>query len=59
MTFDIGVVAFIGVVLLGLALAWGLTQNRRRNRRLDPVTDQATRALYNEPSSTTEGRPQA
>ena len=59
MTFDIGVVAFIGVVLLGLALAWGLTQNRRRNRRLDPVTDQATQALYNEPSSTHEGRPQA
>ena len=59
MTFDIGVVAFIGVVLLGLALAWGLTQNRRRNRRPDPVTDQATPALYTEPSSTHEGRPQA
>ncbi len=46
---QLGTVAAIGVILLGLALAWGLYQNHRRNRRMDPVTDQATKALYDRP----------
>ena len=46
---SIGTAAVIGAILLGLALAWGLIQNRRRNRRMDPITDEATEVLYDRP----------
>ena len=34
---------FIGAVVLGAALAFGILQNRRRNRANEPVTKQAVR----------------
>ena len=43
------VLFFVGIpilILLGLALAWGLYQNSHRNRRRDVQTDVATRELY-------------
>ena len=35
-----------GVVILGLALAWGMARWSMRDRRLDPVTEASTAALY-------------
>ena len=37
---------FVGAVILLIALIWGLTAYRRRNRANVPVTEQATRELY-------------
>jgi hypothetical protein len=37
------------IVLVGGVLAWGLMQNKRRNRANDPVTSAATKALYEDP----------
>jgi hypothetical protein len=39
---------FIGAVILGLALAYGITRNRRRTIAEKRVTDQATKSLYAE-----------
>jgi hypothetical protein len=39
---------FIGAVILGLALAYGIKRNRRRNIAEKRVTDQATKGLYAE-----------
>jgi hypothetical protein len=41
----------IGAIVLLAVLAWGLMRNRGRNRRMDPVTDQATRAEYDDPKA--------
>ena len=46
---ELGTVALIGVILLGLALAWGIAQNKRRDRRMDRQTDAATRNRYDSP----------
>jgi hypothetical protein len=37
----------LGVILLGLGLAYGVYKYHTRDRRLDPVTEEATGALYN------------
>jgi hypothetical protein len=37
-----------GLILLGLGLAYGSAMVARRNRRLDPVTEAATAALYDQ-----------
>jgi hypothetical protein len=39
---------FIGAVILGLALAYGIMRNRRRTITDKRVTDRATRSLYAE-----------
>ena len=39
---------FIGAVILGLALAYGIMRNRRRTIAEKRVTDQATKSLYAE-----------
>lgn len=41
----------LGLLVLMAALAWGVTQHRRRNRANDPVTEAATRAEYDRPDS--------
>ena len=41
----------IGAAVLLLALGWGLVQNKRRNRRNDPITEAATRAEYSNPET--------
>jgi hypothetical protein len=51
---DLGSIALIGVILLGLALAWGMYQNSRRDRRQDRRTDAATRDLYDRGGDDTE-----
>jgi len=43
---ELGTVAIIGVILLAIAIAWGMYQNSRRDRRKDPCTDEVTRELY-------------
>lgn len=43
---ELGSVALIGVIVLAIAIAWGMYQNSRRDRRRDPETDAATRELY-------------
>jgi hypothetical protein len=40
----------LGLVVLALALAWGLLQNRRRNRANDRITEEATREQYSDPA---------
>ena len=40
------VIDVIGVVLLGLALAWGMARWAWRNKTKDPMTEAATRAEY-------------
>lgn len=44
----------IGILALLAALAYGFRQYRSRNRANDPVTDQATRAIYREPEAAYE-----
>jgi len=39
---------FIGAVILGLALAYGIMRNRRRTIAEKRLTDQATKSLYAE-----------
>ncbi|MDG2520649.1 hypothetical protein P7B02_03765 [Caulobacter segnis] len=41
----------IGVILLGLALAWGLLRYKSRNKAIDRVSEDATRAQYADPES--------
>jgi hypothetical protein len=40
-----------GFIALGVALAYGLTQNARRDKRRDAVTEAATRDLYDKARS--------
>lgn len=40
----------IGVILLGLALAWGLLRYKTRNKANDRVSEEATRAEYSDPA---------
>lgn len=46
----LGVAAIAGAILLGLALAYGMLQNSRRDRRNDKLTEAATRDLYDHPA---------
>lgn len=41
----------IGVLLLGLALAFGLWRYKTRNKANDPLTEEATRQEYDHPGS--------
>lgn len=41
----------VGVILLGLALAWGLFRYRTRNKANDRITEEATRQEYDHPAS--------
>jgi hypothetical protein len=41
-----GLMNFVGVAILGLALAYGAYRYATRNRRNDPVTEASTAALY-------------
>jgi hypothetical protein len=50
---DVGGIGFammtiLGVVALGIALAYGLARTATRNRALDPVTEAATASLYDQ-----------
>lgn len=45
------IVTIGGVIILGLVLAYGLMQNARRDRRKDPVTEAATREMYDKSRS--------
>ncbi len=47
---------FIGAVVLGLALAFGIFQNKRRNRANDPVTDAAVREQYRDTDAYADGK---
>ena len=48
---ELGSVALIGVIVLAIAIAWGMYQNSRRDRRRDSQTDAATRDLYDSGAS--------
>lgn len=39
----------IGTLLVLIALIWGIMQSQRRNRAADPIRDQATKELYDDP----------
>jgi uncharacterized membrane protein len=41
-----GVVALIGFIILGLAIAYGLVQYSRRDKRADPASERATAQVY-------------
>jgi hypothetical protein len=41
----------VGVLVLGLAIAWGLLRYQTRNRALDPLTEAATREEYEHPDA--------
>lgn len=47
----------VGIVVLGLALAWGLWSYYTRNRANDAVTEEATRQSYQRPDSYAEDKP--
>ncbi|MCX8252809.1 hypothetical protein RHAL1_03909 [Beijerinckiaceae bacterium RH AL1] len=47
---------FIGAVVLGAALAFGILQNRRRNRANDPVTEAAVREQYRDIDAYADGK---
>lgn len=47
----------VGIVLLGLALAWGLWRYHTRNRANDAVTEEATRQVYQRPDSYAQDKP--
>lgn len=47
---------FIGAVMLGVALAFGILQNRRRNRANDPVTEAAVREQYRDTDAYADGK---
>lgn len=40
----------IGVIVLGLVMAYGMMRNRRRSADLDRKSDEATRRIYREES---------
>ncbi len=46
----------VGWVILGAAIAYGLYRYHTRNKRNDPVTEEATRALYDNPETYDERR---
>jgi hypothetical protein len=46
----------IGVVVLLLALAWGVARYRSRNRANDQIAEQATHELYTDPEHYDEKR---
>ena len=46
----------LGWVVLGAVLAWGLWRYHTRNKRNDPVTEEATRELYDHPDTYEERR---
>ena len=52
----LGMAALIGMIVLGVALAWGMFQNSRRDRSKDGVRDDATRAMYNNEPEGASGR---
>jgi hypothetical protein len=39
----------IGALVLVVGLAWGVSRSRRRNRANDKITQEATRAQYEQP----------
>jgi hypothetical protein len=41
----------VGVLILGVAIAWALVRNKYRNRANDAITDAATREQYTHPNS--------
>jgi hypothetical protein len=41
----------VGIAVLLAALVWGLIQYRNRNRANDPITEEATRELYDDPDN--------
>lgn len=41
----------LGALALLLALIWGVTQHKRRNRANDALTEEATRAEYSHPET--------
>ncbi|WP_369062001.1 hypothetical protein ABOZ73_07470 [Caulobacter sp. 73W] len=41
----------IGVILLGLALAYGLLRYKTRNKANDNITEEATREEYSHPAT--------
>lgn len=45
----------VGVVVVGLAILYGLARYVTRNRRNDPVTEAATAALYDQAGSEPDG----
>lgn len=47
---SLGLYVAIGVVLLGLALAYAALRNRGRSHRLDPVADEVVREEYRDGS---------
>lgn len=47
--FSWGTLWGIGAILLLVGLVWGTMASRRRDRRNDPVTEKATRALQEDP----------
>jgi hypothetical protein len=44
----------LGTVILALALVWGLSRSRNRNRANDPIREAATRAEYESPDAYAE-----
>lgn len=42
----IGVVYIVGAIILGLIIAYGLWQYYNRDKTKDPMTEAATRQLY-------------
>jgi hypothetical protein len=44
-----GVAIIGGPILLGAILVWGMIYNSRRNKRVDAVTEAATRDQYEHP----------
>jgi cytochrome c-type biogenesis protein CcmH/NrfF len=41
----------VGIVLLLIALIWGVRQSRTRNRANDPITEEATHQEYSDPAN--------
>ena len=46
----------LGALVLLAAIVWGVTQNSRRNRANDPITEAATRESYKNPEGYKEER---
>jgi hypothetical protein len=47
----------VGIVALGLGLAWGLWSYHTRNRANDVITEEATRQAYQRPDSYAQDKP--
>ena len=39
----------MGIIVIAGGMAWGLLRSRNRNRANDPIRDEATRQLYDNP----------